>query len=110
MKVQVTAKFSLDNGEVKKVDWYEIDPILKGHIMEHGEKKPVEIILKSAKEVLNEYKKIFRKYHRENEVFAIEDITGELAGVPFSKVSYWTVKAEEMNEDATKLVNKAVIK
>lgn len=57
MKVQVTAKFFLDNGEVKRVDWFEIDPKLIGKIVENGVDKPIEIILKSAKDVQDEYKR-----------------------------------------------------
>jgi hypothetical protein len=109
MKVQVTAKFFLDNGEVKRVDWFEIDPKLKGTIVEEGVDKPVEIILKSAKDVQDEYKKMFRKFHRQGEVFVVENINGELSGVPFTKVTYWTLKAEEVTENATEPTNKATV-
>jgi hypothetical protein len=111
MKVQVTAKFFLDNGEVKRVDWFEVDPKLRGTIVEEGKNKPVEIILKAAKDVQDEYKKIFRRFHRDNEVFIVENIMGELSGVPFTKVTYWTLKAEEVIEDnATEPTDNTAIK
>lgn len=100
MKVQVTAKFFLDNGEVKRVDWFETDPKLVGSVLEEGVRKSVEIVLHTAKEVQDEYKKIFRRQHKDNEVFIVENINGELSGVPFSKVTYWTLKAEEVIEGA----------
>ena len=105
MKVQITAKFHLDNCEVKTIDWFEIDPKLKGKIVEDGVDKPVEIILKAAKDVQDEYKKIFRKYHKEGEVFAVENLSGEVSGVPFTKVTYWTLKAEEVKEEAAEPTN-----
>ncbi|MGC5773006.1 hypothetical protein [Paenibacillus pabuli] len=109
MKVQITANFFLDNGEVKRVEWYEIDPKLKGKIVEDGVDKPVEIILKAAKDVQDEYKKIFRKFQKEGEVFAVENILGEVSGVHFTKVAYWTLKAEEVKEEATEPTNNTTI-
>lgn len=109
MKVQLTAKFFLDNGEVKRVDWFEIDPKLIGKIVENDIDKPIEIILKSAKDVQDEYKKIFRRLHRQEEMFMVENIKGELAGVPFTKVTYWTLKAEEMTKNVTDSTNKATV-
>ncbi|GAS81990.1 hypothetical protein [Paenibacillus amylolyticus] len=109
MKVQVTAKFFLDNGEVKRVDWFEIDPKLIGKIVENGVDKPIEIILKSAKDVQDEYKKIFRRLHRQGEMFIVENINGELAGVPFTKVTYWTLKAREVTKNVTESTNRASV-
>ncbi|WP_434750828.1 hypothetical protein [Paenibacillus amylolyticus] len=109
MKIQITAKFFLDNGEVKRVDWFEIDPKLKGKIVEDGVNKPVEIILKAAKDVQDEYKKIFRKYQKDGEVFAVENILGEVSGIPFTKVTYWTLKAEEVKEGTTEPTHNATI-
>lgn len=98
MKVKVTAKFFLDNGEVKKIDWIEVDPKLKGVVVEDGKSKEVEIVLKNAEDVQKEYGKLFRRFHKEGDVFVVKNVMGEYSGIPFQKVTYWTVKAEEVQE------------
>lgn len=95
MRVKLTAKFFFDNGEVKRVDWYITDP----YLTYEGASNPTKTPLTSAKEVQDEYMRIFRQLHKNDEVFAVTNLHNEASGVPFSKVSYWTIKAVEVIDE-----------
>ncbi|ALA07239.1 hypothetical protein SECTIM467_115 [Brevibacillus phage SecTim467] len=110
MKVKMTAIFFLDNGKTRRVEWLVGDAKMVGIAGKDGEAKPVEIVLKNVKDVLKGYKQVFSKYHRENEIFAVENIKGEVTGVLFSKVTHWSIKAEEVKDDVAKPTDNPVIK
>ncbi|WP_160496614.1 hypothetical protein [Paenibacillus dendrobii] len=98
MKVRLKAKFFFDNGEVKRVVWTISDPT----VIYGSPSKPVKTVLTTVKDVQDEFQKSFRKLHKEGEVFTVAGIGGDLSGVHFNKVSYWTLKVEEIGEEEDK--------
>jgi len=94
MKVRLKAKFFFDNGEVRRVVWTMTDPA----VFYGNPSNPVKTVLKSTKEVLDEFQKSFRKLHKEGEIFTVTNVHDELSGVHFNKVSYWTLKVDEIKE------------
>jgi hypothetical protein len=94
MKVNVTAKFYLDNGEVKQVDWELVDPKIIVGSASHSEP------LASAEAVQSHYMDIFRRMHKAEDVFVVREVDGVSTGVTFRKVSDWMIKVEVVtNED-----------
>lgn len=94
MKVRLTARFFFDNNDVKKIDWIINEPAIT-----HGSlSNPLKTLLKTVKEVQDEYHATFRKLHKEGEVFVIQNINGELSGIDFKKVAYWTLKVNDVTE------------
>ncbi|WP_151736424.1 hypothetical protein [Paenibacillus tengchongensis] len=94
MKVRIMAEFCFDNGEKKQLEWHIADPAMVYGHPEH----PVKTTLESAAEVQDHYMKHFRKMHTNGEVFTVRTATGEAAGLPFSKVSWWILNVEQIEE------------
>lgn len=102
MEIQMTANFYLDNGNIKRIDWLEIDPVLKVTRKNNGETKPYEIPITTAEVLQTEYRKVFSKAHKEGQIFTVNRINGDSIGIPFSKVYFWTIKAKVVTESTEK--------
>lgn len=84
MVYRVTAKFFFDNGQVKRVDWYEPNLV---------KKDSDEYLTREEAEV--QFRAMFLKYMKDGLVFSVPNIAGKVSIVPFSKVHYIELSVEE---------------